>query len=395
MGLLPLIAALGLLPAGGHVSVTPSECRPLPARAPAGLPAPVDLVGRCGRIRVLPSGRVLRLPPARAARPPAAFFPENGTAVDSRGGHLVFLRAGKVVWRSRGRYRLYRTPHYLATAALGRDPVAFAFEQGPLYVARFGETEHVVSTNEFPLGWTRTGLLVTSRLGSGASRLLVRDGAGRLWGTIADRLWTFVFDRSSGTILYLGRDGVLRRSDGIHRQTLARGLSRWALVSPLAHGLIGIVQGKVTADHITILRADGSLFARAAFPGAAAGHLYVGGDSGLRPAPDGGAVAFTVRKGSGGRSSRGTDSVYVLRAGDTRPALLYRRRLEFAICERSVTLAWHGGWLLYAPSEGPVDAIDTSRRHRPVDLSALAARLAGNKTSDGGEAVTAAWAGRM
>ena len=383
MGLLPLIVALGLLPAGGSTAATPSGCRPLPAGGPAGLPAPVDLAGACGRVRVLPSGRILRLPPPATARPPALVVPENGTVADSRRGHLVFLRAGQVVWRSRGRYRLYRTAHYLATAALGRDAVAFAFEQGPLYVAHFGEPERVVAEHEFPLGWTRTGLLLTSRPGAGSPRLLVRDEAGGLRATIADRLRTFAFDRASGTILYLTRDGVLRQSDGLHRRTLARGLSRWALVSPLPDGLIGIVDGKLTADRITILRPDGSLFARAAFPGAAAGRLYVGGDSGLRPAPGGGAVAFTVRKGN----LRGADSVYVLRAGERRPVLVYRRQLRFAICERSVTLAWHGGWLLYAPSEGPVVAIDAVRRSRPIDLSALAALLAGG----GGTTVTAAW----
>jgi hypothetical protein len=55
--------------------------------------------------------------------------------------------------------------------------------------------------------------------------------------------------------------------------------------------------------------------------------------------------------------------------------MLYRGRLRFAICERWVSLSWHGNWLLYATTEGQTIALDSNSPGRRADLSGLVRRL--------------------
>jgi hypothetical protein len=66
----------------------------------------------------------------------------------------------------------------------------------------------------------------------------------------------------------------------------------------------------------------------------------------------------------------------VLHAGDRRAHKLYGAAIEFVICERGVTLAWHRAWLLYATPEGRTLLLDTSNQRPRVNLTPLIRRLA-------------------
>jgi hypothetical protein len=159
---------------------------------------------------------------------------------------------------------------------------------------------------------------------------------------------------------------VLERSHGQGWRRLATlsalRLDRRATFERLAGGLIGVLDGR----RVTVLRADGSVFASARFR---AGD--VAGESGLVANPAGTEVAFAVTT-----RSTGGESVYLLRAGDRAASRRYRGPVDFAVCERWATLAWHDSWLLYATTEGKTLLLTTGVDRRAVDLSALVRRLA-------------------
>ena len=69
-------------------------------------------------------------------------------------------------------------------------------------------------------------------------------------------------------------------------------------------------------------------------------------------------------------------SLYVLRRGDGEPTQVYDGGLRFAVCERWADLDWHGGWLLYATTEGKTIAIDTRAPALSIDLTPLVTRFA-------------------
>jgi hypothetical protein len=89
----------------------------------------------------------------------------------ARWGRLVLYRGGRVVWRSR--LRRYGVPTWIVEG--GRS---FAFmARDRLYVAELDGTERAVGRlGEYPLGWTRAGLLVTAQ----EKVLRARTRSGRL-----------------------------------------------------------------------------------------------------------------------------------------------------------------------------------------------------------------------
>lgn len=126
---------------------------------------------------------------------------------------------------------------------------------------------------------------------------------------------------------------------------------------------------------IAILRRDGVPVASARFTG----HdpfLSVAGQSGLVANDSGTAVAFAVTRRNSAYARVGRESLYVLRAGERRPTLVYTGRLSSAVCERWAELDWHGSWLLYATTDGKTVAIDTGAPTRALDLTRLVSRFA-------------------
>jgi hypothetical protein len=361
-----IAAALGAAAPGEAKSPLPDCARKAPRSGPAGLPATLSVQTRCGAFQLQPNGAV------RASgrgivvdRTPSISFGE-GISWRLVRGRLTALRGAVPVWGSSRRYpRLLD----LQSAAIGANAVAFTY-RSRLFVARDGSPERRVARGERPLGWSRDGLLFTSR----GRDVLLREADGTFIAVVQRKPRAVRFDAATRTLLTITRDARLERFDGRSTTSLVRlrdlRLPVWTWPEPLAGGLIGLV-----APHrVAVLRSDGSLFASATFP---RGRRWnAAGNSGLVADPEGRAVALTLTVGNTGYASHGAEWLLVLREGDRAARVLHRERLRFAVCERWTTLAWHGRWLLYSSTEGHALALDTGRRTL-VDLTPLMARLPG------------------
>jgi hypothetical protein len=112
---------------------------------------------------------------------------------------------------------------------------------------------------------------------------------------------------------------------------------------------------------LTVTRRDGAVVAATRWG------RRLGSDAGVAVAPDGGSFAYrlsTARPGA--RSSAAT--VYVLRAGSTRPRPIYHARLGPSGCAYGAGLAWRGTSLLYSSSDGTLAVLGP----RTIDLTHLA-----------------------
>jgi hypothetical protein len=295
-------------------------------------------------------------------------------------GRLAAHRGAVRLWRSTRRYaRIWE----LRWAAADRNAVAFTYRSRLLVAAGgYRSPERPVARGELPLGWSRDGLLFTSHGHGERGDLRLRARDGTLLAVVWSSPRKLRFDPDSQTVLAVTRDGGIERFDGRSTTELARlrslGLPIWASIEPLAGGLIGITAGR----RVVILRADGSLFASARFPGGR--RWNPAGNSGLVADPDGDSVALTLTEGNTGYASDGAEWLLVLREGDRAARVLHREALTFAVCERWTTLAWRDGWLLYSSTEGHALALDT-RSRRIVDLSRLVARLPGARPDGQGK----------
>jgi hypothetical protein len=341
---------------------------------PSGLPVTLSIQTRCADFHLRRDGSV------RASglgllhdRPPKGTIEfGDGHRWHVRAGRLELSRGAERIWRSTARYA---RPFMLEGAAVGDRAVAFAY-RSRLFVATGGDraVERPVARNERPLGWTRDGLLVTSRVREEGGDVRVREGNGSLVAVVEARPHSLRFDRATQTVLMVNRYGRVARFDGRSANELVAlhrlGMPVTSSIEPLAGGLIGVV----AARRVAILRADGSLFASARFP---PGRRWsAAGNSGLVADPEGRAVALTLTEGNTGYASDGAEWLLVLREGDRVARVLHREVLTFAVCERWTTLAWHDRWLLYSSTEGRTLALDTARR-RLVDLTPFVARLPG------------------
>ncbi len=316
----------------------------------------------------------------------------NATVVQ-RGPRLAVLRDRREVWRSVGRFRAAGV-----FATLGRGAVAFSYEDyrrgrasERLYVARLGARERAVATEERPLGWTRDGRLLTWRFRHGSFGLYLRSADGSLRARIGARLRELRFQPANRTLLALTRSGMLERYHGRWQRLAdlrALGFGRRVSFEPLADGLVGVLEG----TDVAVLRRDGSLFASARFRPRRQ-PFSVAGQSGLVASTTGTAVAFAVTSRNRRNGGSGREAVYVLRAGDRKARELYSGRLQFAICERWTSLAWHGDWLLYAATEGTTVALNSRTPTRRIDLTKLTSQLAPTDT-EGKTDAQLQWAGR-
>jgi hypothetical protein len=362
-----------------------ASCGRTVAPAPSGLPAPVVLTTSCGRFGVGADGLVRFLGGRWLPVPPGSSWFMDLTWYRVEGGRLLVGSGERLLWRSRGRF----TPAYgVGAIALSQDVLAFSFFAGQtatLYLARLGGAERPVARGETPLGWTRTGALVTLSTRGGAIR--VRSAGGRLERTLARSVFNEVFDRASGALFYVAQ-GTLERFDGSRVRSLASlerlGLARRPELTPLS-GLIVLRD----SQRLVVLGADGSFVSSALLPRP---RTRVDGALGALAADSAGDVAFTATRGNTARGSTGSEMVYLLPAGGRAARVIYRERVHFAVCERQSGLAWHGRWLLYSASEGYAAAVDTARPSRFVDLSSLVRGLPG-MIGGGGEVFEASWSG--
>jgi hypothetical protein len=274
---------------------------------------------------------------------------------------------------------------YDVVLSAGPHAIALGYH-GRLYLARGRGPERLVGRG-IPLGWTRRGTVLTLRFRGRRTDVDVHDVAGRRLRVLARGVGSYVLDPATGTLLYTDRHGTLIRSDGRFRtplrpmRTLGLGQNAWA--EPLDRGLVAVRDG----HGLAVLRWDGTVVGRARFGGRRTA-VAAGGP----PVAGRGGVAFTVTRGYSGYRTVGVEQVELLRPDGSVERLL-RRRLRFALCERGADLSWHGSWLLYRATEGPVVAVDTATG-RTVDLSRFAARLPGYVVGgEGGADLRARWEG--
>jgi hypothetical protein len=227
--------------------------------------------------------------------------------------------------------------------------------RGPLYIADLDGPERAVGRlGEYPLGWTRAGLLLTSQ----GRVLRARTRSGRLIRIFENRAGSRAFDPASRTLVYVSGHGALIRTDGRSAQRLvARGLRRWADIRPLEEGLLALIDRR-----LVVLRPDGSVLAS---------------DRRRHNLPvlsSHGAIAMIATGPLDG--SRATESVRLLRPGQRSSTRLFATKVGALGCGHWPTLAWRGDELLYSTNVGQVVVLKPSSGEH-LDLTAVVRRLPG------------------
>jgi hypothetical protein len=332
----------------------------------------------CGAFVVHADGEVEHRPvrswaPAWAPANAARVLPD--TYLSRRHDYITLFRSGRMIWRSSRPYR------YTSSIAVGEDAVAWSTTTqeglvGTLYAARIGSGERRVGAGEDPLVFTRSGALVTERPGRPGMTLFVRrEHAARR--VLAVRVLVAAADDSATRVLFVTRDKRLVSFDGRRSLVLGRtsfGPGQW--LQPIGDGLVGVFG----SGGIRVFRSTGGLFAAAPLRPATrtrSGSSIDG--TALVGRPDGSAAAYFTEWRPSVNVFRGLATVALLRAGDRRGTVLYRRPVRLG-CGSGGGIAWHGRWLLATFSDPPrAVAIDTATRH-VVDLTPVARRLPGGST---------------
>jgi hypothetical protein len=347
------------------------------------LPAPITITaGHVGYL-IARDGRVRRIAAASGPYPRgASWFPGTGTWFEIRRGHLVVGRGRRTLWRSHERIAVST----LGLVAAGPRAVAFQHDH-MLYLAPYGGVERPVAPRELPLGWSAGGLYTYSYL---RHRLLLRAATGAILKAIGSpRPRDYELDPRTGNLYFIAH-GVLTGAHGARTWRLGSlrdfGMSANTWMVPLG-GLVEL-QGE---RRLVLVRPDGSLFASTALPRDQG--QPDGPSSQLEIAPSADAVAFTVALGrsedpSTTRRARGTEIVYLLRAGAHTATPVHVEHVTFAVCERGASLQWHGSWLLYSNTEGNLAAINTAGTRRTLELSSLVRGLPGTE-----HGILASWNG--
>jgi hypothetical protein len=285
----------------------------------------------------------------RFVGPPAA-GPKFVGLVGGRGGRLNFYERGGVRWRSQLKHR------WGAGGPSDGRALAFLSSRGRLYITDLVRAERPVGVRfEYPLGWTRAGLLLTAR----RNVLRARTRSGKLVGIVERRAGTSSLDPESRTLLYVSRNGGLIRTDGRRSVTLVgRGLRRFVGIWSLSDGRVGL-----TDRRLTVLKGDGSFMASDRLRGNLA--AVVGRD-----------VIATVSTGPLDTRSRSTESVRLLLPGRRSSDLLFTTKVGALGCGHWPTLTWNEDELLYTTSEGHVVVASPASRAR-LDLTSVVKRLPG------------------
>jgi hypothetical protein len=340
------------------------------------LPWPVVLTTSCGRFAAFPNGQLTR------ARVDPGLTPDPGYRIPAgrdawagvRGGHVVFVRRGRVVWRSTG---TTFEANQVDSAALARNWVAFieygvGGDLGRMYFAGLDRPERVVALNEAPLTSTAWNGLISSRWrDNGDFDLLARGPDGSLLRVVATHV-SYGMPQPDGTVVFRkGRTFI--RTDGRTKTVIATtsglGLRRQVGLEVLSDGRL-VVFGP---NRLRLLAADGRVEASATVaPIPKGGWGYLGFQMTLQPHTR--AVFFTATHGADRAAGGGPgwEGVYKLTPGAVSAMLLFGRRLSIAICAHASSMHWRGSWLLYSACEGRVVAIDTTGRNDPVVLTSAA-----------------------
>lgn len=383
------LAILLWITLGAPGTLNASETRgPQRAFTDARLPAPITITTGRESARIGRDGRIARIPnPRPAVTIDAVYIPGTDTWYEIHRGHLVVGRGRRTLWRSHGLFPLRLR---LGLVAAGSQGVAFSYHKW-LYVASPTGAERPVARREGVVGWTTGGVYT---YGGRGNRLLLRGATGRVIATVARRPAEHEYDPATGSVYVLAH-GVLSRAHGAHVRRLAS-LASLGLPprSTWMQALGGLVE-LMSANRLTLLRPDGSVFAST--PARRTGGQTDTISGGPTVAPRQTAVAFTAASGTPedprNPHSTGTEAIYLLRPGATAATEIHRERVAFAPCERGAGVQWQGSWLLYGNSEGNLAAVETTGAHRAIELAARADRVLGAK-HDARTSVRAYWSGQ-
>jgi hypothetical protein len=337
------------------------------------LPAPITIAAGSvtSRARFVAGrdGRVRRIADPQSQSPfpkGAAWFPGTATWFRIRLRHLIVGRGTRPLWRSHGKIASRRQ---LGVIAVGPHTVAFQRDH-KLYLAPLGGVERPVARAELPVGWTRAGLYTYRYRGR---ELLLRSDTGALLKTIARRPLGSDYVVANGNLYFITR-GVLMSARGARIEALASLAGLGLSAGPWLQSLGGLLELQDNS-RVVVLRSDGSVFAWSPLPRSQGESESI--SSSLVVASQGSAVAFVAAAGESNdpdaaRRAHGTETVFLLRPGARTAVPVHTERVDFKVCERGASLQWHGRWLLYSNSEGNVAVIDTTGRHRAIELSSLA-----------------------
>jgi hypothetical protein len=358
-----LVAGFLVLGTPGHAA---HPCDLSQTRGPVGLPQTIYVRGACGPLALRPDGRIEQAhPPAWApswARKAMARADERTYIVHPH-RHLVLLRDGRTIWRS-------RLAHGSDNVAVHGDTLAFTAYVTPhpdLWVARLGQAEQLVTRGEDLDGWAGSGGFFTRR----GRELRLRSSGGKLVRRIG-RFAYSAYDRDTQSVVAITPTGQVIRTEGrttVRLASLHAGRNPW--VEVLRGGLI-----KIGFDNrLVLLEPDGTLFASTREKNIV---------SNLFTLPHRRGVVFVAQRG-------GVDRVLLLDRRARSAQLLYQHRTGPRGCGYWANLSLVGNNLLYWPSTGrALVAIDATNDSHPRDLWRLLRRIPGFR--HGGLIRRAAWA---
>jgi hypothetical protein len=278
------------------------------------------------------------------------------------------------VWRSRGFYR-----NDGGSIAFGPGAFAFAAHGRGVYVTDLRSPERLITRGVglYPRAFLRDGTLLVVKAGWGPSLSRVTQG-GELLAHYRYRPKNgYVFDERAETLHFVTPGRVL-----VHVTSTS-----YRVVRPLGvlDGWLGLVGRHLSLSHFAhrgesdeirfaVLEQDGSLVSRWAWRSPRRSGL----DYGPVPSPDGRSFAFrTVTR------PRGNVVVYILRAGEERPAAVFRHRGSQLGCGVGASFTWKGRHALYASTDGPAAVFDarSDRIRRLGDLMAALPSTRGERAS--------------
>jgi hypothetical protein len=275
----------------------------------------------------------------------------------------------------------------IGAVVLGARELAFTYYAGRrslLYLARYGAGERPVVRGETPVSFLRLGALVTWRDPSRA--LALRAASGRLERVLVPHANDVAVENEAGRLVFRAGDrlGVID-AGRVHRlgSLTGLGIKGWPVIEPL--GKLVAVRGRT---RLVVLDQDGGVVASASLPPQL--QRADGFSSSVAADANGRLFAFTATNASAADRSSGSETVYLLAAGDMKARSVFSAGVDFAGCGRMAELSWHGRWLLYSASEGKAAVVDSSLEASPIDLSGTIAQLPGAR-SDGEGYFEVAW----
>jgi hypothetical protein len=325
------------------------------------MPAPIVLTTSCGGYVLHTTGRVTRLSRRQLATRAGGTGRRYGADLNvrrTRAGRYLLLRRGRIVWRSAGLY-----PNDGGAVAFGPGSFAFATYRQGVFLTDLKGAERLVARGHgvFPLDFTRRGELLVA--GRGSVRAVAGTGATLRRIRYRPR-HGLAFDAATGELYLVTRRGRLVAWDGrrAHRIRPLGRIDGWMTLS--GSGLLVFEAPRA----LTVLRLDGSVVARTAWPHA----RLATSDSGVSASPGGRLLAFRRTDARPGARSA-TAVVYVLRRREARARPVLRHRLAQVGCVVGARMTWHGRFLLYASYDGRLAVVDgQSGAVRPLNRLARA-----------------------